>query len=215
MFTENPNIETIYDGIYVYRNFLEKEYVDKISAIAFDQARKNEELNHSNNWYNDKVFYAEELVYSYKKLSELLMPDFYIVPDSSMIITKTGDEMFVHTDSPEHDNPIDSPDPFHTCHIVDYGTLMYFGEWTGGDLFYPELDITISPRPGDLVIHKSRHPYEHGVRKIESGIRAAQSLFAVSDKNHPGTFVKYGSDEFKQIENSENPLQWLKANKKD
>jgi hypothetical protein len=210
MFTDNPNIEKIHEGVYIYRNFLDKKFVEKISAKILEIG-DGVDLKHSNNWYEDKVYQMEEMAESYKKASELLLPELYIVPSIMILITKPGDEMFVHTDSPEEDQHVDSPDPFETCHIVDYGIVIYYGDWTGGDVFYPDLGISVSPRPGDLLIHKSRNPYSHGVRKIESGVRGAQSLFAVTAEKNPGTFVVYGSKEFKDIEESNTPLAWTDA----
>lgn len=212
MFTDNPNIEVVTEGIYLYRGFLEKDFVDKVSESLLEKAKlvNSDEHNHPNNWYADKTYELEDLAYSYKKVSELLLPELYVVPSIAMLITQTGDEMFVHTDSPEHEEDVDSPDHFETCHIVDYGVVMYYGEWTGGDVFYPKLGLSVSPKAGDLLIHKSRHPYDHGVKPIESGVRGAQSLFAVTAENDPGTFILYGSEEFRKIEESDNPLGWIK-----
>jgi len=209
MFYNNKNVETIVDGIYIYRNFIEKEYVDKINKIVYNAIGDYDPFSHPNNWYEDKTYSIPELDYAWEKASDLLFPEIHIVPATEVLITKTGDEMFVHTDSPENGAiEVNSPDPFQTCHIVDYGVLIYYGEWTGGNIFYPELNVEISPRPGDLVVHKSRHPYDHGVRKIESGIRAAQSMFALTEKDHPGTFPKYKSEEYYKIKSSNNKNAW-------
>lgn len=54
-------------------------------------------------------------------------------------------------------------------------SLSFFlnDDFTGGELVFPEFDLTIKPVAGQVVIFPSNHPYLHRVNPIETGIRYA------------------------------------------
>jgi hypothetical protein len=52
-------------------------------------------------------------------------------------------------------------------------SVVYFlnDDFTGGQLFFPELDLTVEPAAGTLVCFPSDHNYIHGVQPVISGHR--------------------------------------------
>lgn len=69
----------------------------------------------------------------------------------------------------------------HPQNII-YGGVIYFNNnFSGGELFYPELNYKITPQTGSLVLHKSN--YLHEVLPIKDGIRYMATVFAVGDEN--------------------------------
>jgi hypothetical protein len=55
---------------------------------------------------------------------------------------------------------------------LDYATLVYLNDdYIGGEIYFPEIDISIKPKAGDLVCFPDNEEYVHGVRPITSGSR--------------------------------------------
>jgi predicted 2-oxoglutarate/Fe(II)-dependent dioxygenase YbiX len=52
-------------------------------------------------------------------------------------------------------------------------SVVYFlnDDFSGGELFFPVLDLVIQPEAGTLVCFPSDHDYIHGVRPVTSGRR--------------------------------------------
>lgn len=77
-----------------------------------------------------------------------------------------GLEQQPHADKELNDG---SPNPFPT---YDINSLIYYNDdFTGGELYYPQHDLCISPEPGLAVAHPGDKNYLHGVNKIKSGER--------------------------------------------
>jgi hypothetical protein len=54
----------------------------------------------------------------------------------------------------------------------DIATLIYINDnYDGGDIYFPELDISIKPEAGDLICFPDTPDFVHGVKPITSGIR--------------------------------------------
>jgi hypothetical protein len=54
----------------------------------------------------------------------------------------------------------------------DIATLIYINsDYNGGDIYFPEYDISHKPEPGDLLMFPDNPDYIHGVRPISEGIR--------------------------------------------
>lgn len=71
--------------------------------------------------------------------------------------------------------PDGSPNPFTD---YDINTLFYYNDdFDGGELYYPDHDITVKPEPGLAVIHPGDINYLHGVKMIKSGERFTTPAF--------------------------------------
>lgn len=225
MFTDHPKCEKVADKIYIFRNIIPKDMIASVRS-ELDQYDKNSINNvwSVREWYSDKV--TGPLMSSFdvwEFISELIYPEIVIHPQRSMLITNENDEgMFVHADSPGKGrcDLLTEIDTWQTCCELEYGIVSYFGEFTGGNLYYPNinidgtikenLDITwgktnepcleVQVQEGDIVFHSATSPYEHGVRKVDSGRRYAFSCFALLAEDNPGTFYNYKTPEYyKQI----------------
>lgn len=54
----------------------------------------------------------------------------------------------------------------------DIATLIYINnDYDGGEIYFPEYDISYKPEPGDLLTFPDNPDYIHGVKAISSGIR--------------------------------------------
>ncbi len=216
MFWDNPNLTKYADEIYVYKNFLSKEDVDYINNLMEPYRQRPASFNTDVNtidWYNDKEGpQMPELQVIWDKISEFLAPEFIIHPQQNLAVLRPGDEgMFVHNDNPGEgmDDLLTQEDRWHTCCVLSYGVCAYFGEFEGGELYYPHIhpdgrigtegemeDCLVVPvQPGDLAIHWAQHPYEHGTKPISSGIRYVFSKFSLRAEKNPGTFPVWGTQE--------------------
>jgi hypothetical protein len=218
MFFNNPNIEKLAPKVFIYRNFIEKEICDEISKIMEPWSKQDPVINpndHYIDWYHGKLSPRVPLLYDvWCKINELLLPEYCIHPQLNMLVTRPGDEMFIHSDSPGEsmNQDLTAEDRWNTCCVLHYGALVYFGEWEGGEVFYPNVrndgewvgdniplkegnELKIKPNPGDLVIHGALDDYAHGVHTITSGVRYAFSNFVLPVEKNSGTFPIYGSKE--------------------
>ena len=184
-------------------------------------------------WYKDKITPTFKSSFNlWKFMSELIYPEVVIHPVTNFMVADPKDEgMFVHTDSPGKGNTeqLMEIDQWTTCCELEYGMIAYFGDFTGGKLYYPHLNpdgtvkpngptwevtknlleepcFEVQPEKGDIVLHGACVPYDHGTRKTETGRRFAFSCFALMAKDNPGTFYNYKTPEwYEQIGKYENP----------
>ena len=220
MFYDKPGCTKLAEGIYIFKNYLSKELVDavhkKVETFEKDTFNYDESLI---DWYKEKVTPGlDELHPVWEACSELLGPEYVIHPSRNLIMTRPGDGgMFAHSDSPGRDMEEDLTqiDTYATCCIIDYGLVAYFGDWEGGEVYYPNFNPDFSfkenkegpcleykPEAGDVVIHGSTKNWCHGVREVTSGTRYAFSNFVLRADENPGTFNNYGTPEYyKQIGN--------------
>jgi hypothetical protein len=135
-------------------------------------------------------------------MSQFLYPTHLIHPRLEVSIIKPGDSgMAVHADSPGEGNHdvLTQEDVWGTCTILDYGVVAYFGDYTGGAIYYPEQGIEFIPEPGDLVIHIALPSHKHGVKPVDSGVRYAFSNFSLPSTKNPGSFYTFNSLEYNQV----------------
>jgi hypothetical protein len=235
MFTDNPNIEQIAPKIWIYKNFINGELLEKIENIVKYKNGGAKSIDHNLEWYNSRsTDTIPELLDVWEMASELIYPELVMHPQSYLLVSRPDQEgMFIHSDAPgePHEgcgpvcgtcdiesSKLISEDRWNTCCRLHYGLVIYFGEFEGGEIFYPHVnsegswvgaskpieegnELRIKPGRGDLVIHGAHNDYAHGVDAVSSGIRYAFSNFVLPASSNPGTFYNYKSDEYNaQIE---------------
>lgn len=96
-----------------------------------------------------------------------------------------GEEQELHGDGENRDGT-----PNQT-YIVDYGSIMYINDnYIGGEIYFPQHNIEITPRAGMLIFFPSGQYYLHGVRKILEGVRYTSPHFWVPIKHRVLTETK-------------------------
>lgn len=202
MFENNPNLIKYDEKVMLYKNFFSKEYVELINKeISGNYSKDDFNIKkHAIDWYIDKTTpEIPKLMEAWNKISEFLLPTHVIHPQLAMQVIMPGDNgMFVHADSPGEGNHelLTAPDRWSTCCILDYGVIGYFGEFEGGEVFYPNLnDLEVKVQPGDLIIHGATSKWMHGVKEVTNGYRLAFSNFCIKADRNPGSFHNYGTEE--------------------
>lgn len=115
--------------------------------------------------------------------------DLSIVPDmGGFQLRKTGDSMRVHTDAENYLGVMPIDEVLHLNFakaMTMYVALLYFGDGcTGGELYFPNHEIEVEPKPGTLVMFPTSRMYEHGVREIASGDRYVYTMYFTRKRIH-------------------------------
>ncbi len=223
-FTEDPRCQQISEKVYVFKNVIPKEILDPIKEeLSTYEKGSLKNLWSVRDWYEDKMSPPLMSTFAlWKFMSELIYPELVIHPVRNIMITNNQDEgMFVHTDSPGKGNCslLMEIDQWSTCCELEFGYVAYLGEFTGGQVYYPNInpdgtikkggtDITkarieepcleFQPEEGDLVLHGACSPYHHGTRATTSGTRYAFSTFSLLAQDNPGTFYNYKTPEWEK-----------------
>lgn len=234
MFTDNPNVEQVAEQVWIYRNFITEEENEKIMQLMRDHEASYKDSKDAFvfrdqyiDWYKDKTGpLMPELKPIWDRLSMMLYPEHYIHPQLFVNVMRPGDEgMFVHADSPgmnmEHD--LTQLDRWSTCCRLSHGVVAYMGDYEGGEIFYPNIEadgkikdrpgdpddcLQVDVRPGDVAIHGATHPWEHGVRKITSGIRFAYSNFCMEKEHAPGTYELFDPSKHPFMTDPQEIINW-------
>lgn len=237
MFKNHPTFQELAEKVFILKGAIPKEKVEMVNNLMKDPANHNSRRSqdHDIEWFteNNETPSIPEMFEIWEMMSDAIYPDHVIHPQLSMMISRPGEPgMFVHSDSPgkDMDEDLVSEDRWSTCCNLEYGIIAYFGEFTGGKVYYPHLykdgtvrpeeverdDLDcfeIQPEPGDIVIHSACHPYEHGVRPVDSGIRYAFANFMLTPQDNPGTFYNYKTAEYEErVKNFDEWVVPLKEN---
>jgi hypothetical protein len=85
---------------------------------------------------------------------------------------RPGMEQRPHADKQTNDG---KPNPFPT---YDINSLFYYNDdFEGGELYYPDHDLVVKPKPGLAVAHPGDVNYLHGVKPVISGERYTTPSF--------------------------------------
>jgi hypothetical protein len=119
MFTDNPNIEQVAPKVWIYKNFISGELLEKIENIASNYVNPDV-IDHNVDWYNSRsTGTIYELLEVWEKASELIYPELVMHPQSFLLVSRENEEgMFIHSDAPGE--PHENCGPI--CGVSDYTT---------------------------------------------------------------------------------------------
>jgi hypothetical protein len=177
-----PNLEEIGDEVYVYKGFLSKEELNKYLQIILDQKEWQDGAQFSkptietfgNNVFGDIL----------KKIQDTItLKDMFIEFTPGITKIKSGKGMEEHSDDCPYcwnnrDPQIIIGDK-ESKRCVLYGIVVYFSEFTGGEIYYPQQSLYFKPEPGDLVMHSTKRYCEHGVKPVIDGTRYTLAPYIV------------------------------------
>jgi hypothetical protein len=73
----------------------------------------------------------------------------------------------------------------HTDPSIKYATIIYINdEYLDGELFFPNLNIEVRPKPGTLLFFPGNEEHEHGVRVVGEGPIRYVLVGFIKEKNH-------------------------------
>ena len=192
MFKDNLNFKKIDEEIFLWEKFLSLEEQKIFFEIA-ESVTEQEWNNHKNpnEFWNGKASLNKKEIYEIgNKINKILEPEFVIPPTGVVVRTPIGEGMYVHKDRGEEGYE-DIINDFGTCTCIDYGVVVYFGNWEGGEIYYPNRNIELKLKSGDLVIHSALEEYAHGVKPVISGKRYLYSNFiSKSEESYINPFTQ-------------------------
>ena len=185
------------ENIHVIENFIDSDDVKKIIGFARNiKEWHNDQLENTYNeegvctydasYWNDRQCTATilkrldsgiyDLIDHYIAKMAKTMEDIFHVKLTSrppcLIRWFGGIEQQPHADKQLNDG---SPNPFPT---YDINSLFYYNDdFEGGELYYPQHDIIVKPKPGLAVLHPGDFYYMHGVKPVISGERYTTPAF--------------------------------------
>lgn len=191
---KTDSAEKIHENIYVYHNFVTEEecnsILDIVSNLSEDAWIGDERSGHKRTISIDIIAKIRERVQS------LLEEGYYVGTNVNPIRMLKGSTWGVHTD--EHDfldvkeaaSLYKEGEPFKLEQLNVAGMILYFNNFEGGSLFYPEKGIEYHPVKGDLVIHGAGQDCLHGVNELLSEVRYTHSNHIYKMVKVPESFVK-------------------------
>jgi hypothetical protein len=78
--------------------------------------------------------------------------------------------------------------------LVEYAAVLYINDdYSGGELFFPKLDLKVKPEPGSLILFPGTELYEHGVRPVKDGpVRYVIPVF-IKSKHSDGSMAGWAN----------------------
>lgn len=114
------------------------------------------------NWVDKNLnikHYKEQQIF-YKRLANIVTASFKGLELSGLATIQRMQpkvQLKAHTDQ-------------HTDPSIHYATIIYINDdYVEGELFFPKLDISVRPKPGDLLFFPGDEEYEHGVKHVAEG----------------------------------------------
>lgn len=163
------NIKKHYDGIYEIENFLTQSQINLfLSEAKNDKKWQKKSKGNIVKEVSPKAF--EEIVKIFDKTSSLFSNVKRI--SYSNTIRKLSNEEFMW---PHLDSGYDK----ESSKIV-FGVVIYLNnDFKGGELIYPEIGLSLTPKPGNMVFHDAK--IKHQVFPTFSGERYSITTFIFGD----------------------------------
>jgi hypothetical protein len=197
--------EEVTNDILWVKNFLTKQEIDFVLNVINDASQQDWEIEYmsnlakfcmekfgrddvdnlvaegkfeiTQNWVdkNLNIKHHEEQQVFYKRLSDVInssFPDLELSGLATIQRMQPGVELKSHTDQ-------------HTDPSIRYATIIYINDdYIEGELFFPNLDISLRPKPGDLLFFPGDEKHEHGVRHVAEGPIRYVIVGFVKEKGH-------------------------------
>lgn len=114
------------------------------------------------NWVDKNFNITHHEIYRplYNRLNSMILNSYESLELSGLATIQRmqpGVELKSHTDQ-------------HTDPSIRYATIIYINDdYSDGDVFFPNFDINLKPKPGTLLFFPGNEEYEHGVRHVGEG----------------------------------------------
>jgi hypothetical protein len=163
-------------NIFIYKNFISESECKTLYNFCIALSETDWNFKSKHEWFDGKVSIpTDELLFLYKRISDLVYPQYKMLPSLNLRRLKEGQDMYLHTDSLQDNKNVSYNSKNYT---IEYGIVAYINDdYSGGELYYPNKNLEYKPSAGDLVIHGSHKDCEHGVKKVITGNRYCYSNF--------------------------------------
>lgn len=145
-----------------YMGNLKNFCLEKFGRDDVDNLVAEGKFEITQNWVdkNLNIKHHKEQNVFYERLSEIVDkcdPSLMLSGLATIQRMQPGVELKSHTDQ-------------HTDPSINYATIIYINDdYVDGELFFPNLDISLRPKPGDLLFFPGDEKHEHGVKHVGEG----------------------------------------------
>lgn len=183
---KTDNVTELFEEIYLIENFISDEeiqqcidlinstpesgwgqdYIDQLKSEAlgkfgtedYMQMVDEGKMNMNTDWLDKSIAIPGELpIQLSDKIKNLFKEDVFMLPMQTIQRHYPGSFMREHVDQ-DHD-----PSLVYAC------VIYLNGNFNGGELYFPEIDLEIKPKRGSMMLFSASKKYLHGVRKVLDG----------------------------------------------
>lgn len=182
---KDPSIVTVLgDEIYLIKNFLSQEECKYFRDVCDLTIAENgfRPLAESDFFKNIRTKYVPETKILFDKQRNVISDNYEIFQTPHLLkIPPRSFGWAVHADNDmslekRKKSKMFSPEqPYNLVENTIYGSVIYFSEFEGGEIYYPGQNIEYHPEPGDFLIHSAEDKCRHGVKPVLSGYRYSYS----------------------------------------
>jgi hypothetical protein len=173
--------EKIGEDIYVYHNFVTKEECDEIVNIANNTPDERwfgnpDPKDHQFTGANNDTIPSIQ-----KRIKDIVDDGIDLNYNDGIVRMIKGAFWGLHADN--HDflevrkasESLKDGQDYVLAQNNLMGIILYFNDFEGGSLVYPEQGIEYHPKPGDLVMHSAEDHCKHLVTELLSDVRYSHS----------------------------------------
>lgn len=158
------------DGVYEAEDFLTEKEQEMLLSCVPGKGWKTYHPGSTAKRIDEKYFLDADKIL--KKVLSLFENVFDTKAIRELRRLKEGEYMPTHVDGGAYDNP----EP------IVFGIALYLNDdFTGGELYYPDLKLKIVPKSRSIVVHDAK--LRHSVQPVKSGTRYSITNFILGDKS--------------------------------
>jgi len=176
-FRNNPAINQIHEYLFIYKNFLNKDVVDKYTNALNLLSEKDWHQNNANKYWSDKASPAIIEKDIHEPVLDLLSPIFWTYKIPNFYRLTKGQDADIQTSDPYYGEGGQRI-------IAHYKIALYFGEFEGGEICFPDQSFEYKPNPGDLILFKIHPHLNHYTKPVTSGNRYVYADLAIYNLRH-------------------------------
>jgi hypothetical protein len=147
--------EKITEGAYIFRNSLSDDLCTRLAKQSEESPEDAHYLREEDNIYLIGTPVLQECI---DHVDEILKDSGYWSDLYLHWMLPAGYKFFVHRDD---------ANPDYSGFDKEWGAVIYLTDFEGGELYYPDQDITCKPNRRDIVIHRSDLPHGTNVNLTE------------------------------------------------
>lgn len=182
-------ISKLHDDVYEIQDFLTTQELSDVFLIiqktpeeAWFDGRTKDNDGAVDFWFGKNLFFKERTVFDSinEKMRNLLDSYSYYPPSMHLQRYKKDDFIKHHADQWIPDLP----------YYIGYGFCLYYNDdYQGGELDYPELEITIKPKANSLYVHGG-HVVHGSLPVLSDATRYFSTVFVRGTKESPTILKK-------------------------
>lgn len=215
----SEKIGTDISNIRIFKNFISEE--DRLLLVEhckknatqthgnlFYHIDQSPELRHLHIKYTRKMY--ENIKEYYKDKSPVRIPE---LPESDydtkwtedhlngsyiadILVHPTGSFMYPHVDivGLVQEEGTSVPDYLEKWSGHLSSVLYLNDDYEGGELYFPDHNLTIKPEAGDYITWPGNRWYQHGVKEVKSGVRFTLSIWVRFEEAYGKEMFSYGQE---------------------